>query len=159
MKCFWLGHKEMKSIYGVVRLPPLKSTQMLKKGKERRRQEEEARRGQGGDDLPALAARQKTWMPDGEDSRLHGWLMSSHVGLSWIPRWEECLQLPHSRPAAVLGSRSCGSSMPSPAAEDLRMVLFAAKSLLLFIMSWHPTFYNWSSWQPILETFFSHLDY
>lgn len=65
------------------------------------------------------------------------------------------LQLPTGRPAAVLGSRSCGSSMPSPAAEDLRMVLFVAKSLLLFIMSGIPLFTQLKFLATNLGDFFS----
>ena len=62
MKCFSLGHKEMKNMYSVVELPSLKSTQMLKKGKERGRHVEEERRGQGGDALPALTAKDRRYV-------------------------------------------------------------------------------------------------
>lgn len=125
-------------------MPSLKSTQMLKKVKERGIKEGEERRGQrraeGRCSSNPDSERQKRCLLDDKDPRLHGWLMSSHVGLSWIPRWEECLQLPHICPAAVLRRQSCGSSMPSPAVECLFMFLFAIKPLLLFIVSWHPTF-------------------
>ena len=62
MKCFSLGHKEMKNIYSVVQLPSLKSTQMLKKGKERGRHEGEERSGQGADALPALTAKDRRYV-------------------------------------------------------------------------------------------------
>lgn len=41
--------------------------------------------------------------------------------------------------AIMLGSQSCGFSVPSPAAGYLLMCLFAIKSIL-FIMSWSPNF-------------------
>ena len=140
-------------------MPSLKSTQTLKKGKERGIKEREERRGQrraeGRCSSNPDSERQKICLLDDKDSRLHGWLMNSHVGLSWIPRWEECLQLFHICPAAVLGSQSCGSSMPNAAVEYLFMFLFAIKPLLLFIVSWHPTFLKLKFLAINLGDFFS----
>ena len=140
-------------------MPSLKSTQTLKKGKERGIKEWEERRGQrraeGRCSSNPDSERQKICLLDDKDSRLHGWLMNSHVGLSWIPRWEECLQLFHICPAAVLGSQSCGSSMPNAAVEYLFMFLFAIKPLLLFIVSWHPTFLKLKFLAINLGDFFS----
>ena len=47
--------------------------------------------------------------------------------------------VPHTFLAIMLGSQSCGSRVPSPAAGYLLMFLFAIKSIL-FIMSWSPNF-------------------
>lgn len=64
------------------------------------------------------------------------------------------ISAPHTFPAIVLRSQSCGSSIPSPAVGYLFMFLFAIKSIPLFSMSWHSRFLNWGSWQQILKNFF-----
>ena len=63
--------------------------------------------------------------------------------LTWFGRADSQVgklpSVPHTFLAIMLGSQSCGSSIPSPAAEYLLMFLFAIKSIL-FIMSCSPSF-------------------